>query len=277
MFSLLEPPHIHPNQVDSKAFFFDFTNYRRLSDNKVKALFEYLHLHEHDLYRVPNSKYVFDTHSLQNPILLSHCLECTSDCCGGSPNAITPAQRTFSEPHWSGVIDLLAQSGSKPHGLIPALMCTKGNYYRAKEKPVSGCIARMAQDESHTCFKCALHAYALQHDIPPAYLKPVFCAVFPIFFVITPSGYSIVFCSTSETMLFSSFKFMVTNKRCVNLPRYLKYLERNPNTPDYSKEYKPAYLEQEETLRSILPERVCDSFFSHMRQISLSNSQDCTS
>ena len=248
-------------------FTYEYTNNKPLSPKKEVSLVKYLKENKENL--IPINNFIFDSKSLQTPILLSKCLDCEKyqkeNCCPGPPYSMPNYQRKDLEPIVPNILSFMPEGQISDKILNnPQSVFTKGNSFTSKGNRENRCLFSFHHNNTS---KCAIHLYCITNNLNPIKYKPLICSLFPLFAVHLPSDKIIFFCHNKETEPFSLYWYSLTQRPCVNTttlnkilnsqqPLKSKYLlslnKDNIIQDNIQKDYLPSWKSQESVLRYLL-------------------------
>lgn len=248
---------------------FAWTKNNNLTETQQQNFLKYIQLNKNNLIEINN--FIFDKISLTNNICLSQCLECgnfqSENCCPGSSYTMTDE----NEDNLKSILDDIIKYTNDPillkkqqsNHLITNKARTSIETSQWFGKKQTHCVFSRNLNNK-TC--CIIHAYCLTKNLNPIKFKPYICSAFPIF-GINYNNKTYIFNITKETESFTFYHYTLTRRFCINeinLKRLLtknninknKYLSTcNVNNFDHTK-MKPAYIEQENFLKTICSEQI---------------------
>lgn len=259
-----------------------WTNHKKLTDGKAIAFMEYVV--KNQKFLIPIGDFVFDSISLSSKLMLSRCLECERyqkhDCCTGNSYSMPEDNMKRLEPH---IADILKCIPSEQNNVDKRLE----SFYKYGAITKSGATTRRGHEDGRCIFsiregewtKCAIHRWCLENNLNPMAYKPYTCSTFPVEGIVMPNGKIFVFCPTKDTQAFSMHHYSYTQKVCINEENLLKVLSgdvgnskylrsvnaENLKKDDVLKDYRPAYIESESSLRYLCGDNVYEELVEKMK------------
>lgn len=251
---------------------FAWTKQNTLTEQQETQFLKYLEDNKDSFIEIDN--FVFDKKSLINHICLSQCLNCgnfqSENCCPGSSYSMINENENNLRTILDDIIENTQDNGLKRKKETNHLITNKSRTsIETSEwfgKKQTHCVfSRNVNDK--TC--CIIHAYCLANGLNPVKYKPYICSAFPLF-AIKYNDKTYIFNLTKETELFTFYHYTLTRRFCVNeinLKRLLtqdnvnknKYLA-NCNVKEFDcSQMKPAYIEQENFIKTICGEKIYNS------------------
>lgn len=258
-----------------------WTNKKALPDARAKAFLEYAV--KNQKYLIPIRDFIFDSLSLRQRICMSHCLHCYKyqdhDCCTDQSYSMPQENADRLEPHIAEIIQSMPPENDVQRRLE--------SYYKYGAITPRLATATRGHEDHHCIFsikegdmtKCAIHRWCLEHDLNPIAYKPYTCSTFPLDGIELPNGKIFIFLPTKETSGFTMHYHTYTCKVCLNETNMLRALSGNVGQSSYlrsvnvenikrdgiyPRDFNPAYIEQETTLRYFVGDDVYDELVRRM-------------
>lgn len=262
-----------------------WTNKKPLTDARARAFVEYAT--KYQKYLIPIGNFIFDGLSLRSKMCMSHCLYCSRyqdhDCCTDQSYSMPKENADRLEPHIADILKSIPPDQNDVQRRLES-------YYKYGAITPRLATATRGHEDHHCIFsikegdmtKCAIHRWCLEHDLNPIAYKPYTCSTFPIDGIELPNGKIFIFFPTKETTNFTMHYHTYTCKVCLNEENMLRALSGNVGQSSYlrsvkvdniredgiyPRDFHPAYVEHETTLRYFVGDDVYEEFVKRMENL----------